>query len=55
MLTLLLQDPSAVGTLLLATTDTSGISIFRFFAGMFLILTFYIGALLFTYWISKGE
>lgn len=27
----------------------------RFFAAFFLILTFFCGALLFTYWISKGD
>ena len=29
--------------------------VLRFFAAFFLILTVYIGALLFTYWISKDE
>ena len=32
-----------------------GVSIPHFFAGFFLILILYGGALLFTYWISKGE
>lgn len=43
LLALLLQEsPSTTGIL-------------RFFAGLFLILTVYGGALLFTYWISKDE
>ena len=29
--------------------------VLRFFAAFFLILTVYIGAFLFTYWISKDE
>ena len=29
--------------------------VLRFFAAFFLILTIYIGAFLFTYWISKDE
>ena len=32
-----------------------GVSIPHFFAGFFLILIFFIGALSFTYWISKDE
>jgi hypothetical protein len=43
VLTLLLQE----------SLDTVGV--LRFFAGFFLILGIYVGALLFTYWISKGE
>jgi hypothetical protein len=35
--------------------EMAGVSVPRFFAGFFLILLLYIGALLFTYWISKGE
>jgi hypothetical protein len=31
------------------------VGVLRFFAGFFLILCIYVGALLFTYWISKGE
>jgi hypothetical protein len=37
------------------TGDPTGTGIFRFFAGLFLVLTFYITALGFTYWISKDE
>lgn len=44
---LLLQEGS--------TGDPTGVGIFRFFAGFFLILFLYIGALSFTYWISKDE
>jgi hypothetical protein len=33
----------------------NAIGVFRFFAGVFMILTFFSGALLFTYWISKDE
>ena len=29
--------------------------VLRFFAGFFLVLVLYIGAFLFTYWISKDE
>jgi hypothetical protein len=32
-----------------------GVSLPHFFAGLFLILTLYCGAFLFTYWISKDE
>ena len=35
--------------------ETYGVSIPHFLAGFFLILIVYGGALLFTYWISKGE
>ncbi len=41
--------------LLLLQSDTSGTGIFRFFAGLLLILTVYTSALGFTYWISKDE
>ncbi|HET7480822.1 MAG TPA: hypothetical protein VFJ72_15055 [Rubrobacteraceae bacterium] len=41
--------------LLLQDGATSGIGIFRFFAGFILVLCFYLGALGFTYWISKDE
>jgi hypothetical protein len=44
---LLLQEGS--------TGDPTAIGIFRFFAGFFLIMTFYLGFLGFTYWISKDE
>jgi hypothetical protein len=33
----------------------SATGVFRFFAGFAIILFFYIGALTFTYWISKDE
>lgn len=33
----------------------SDVSLFRFFAAFFLILTIYGGAWAFTYWISKDE
>ena len=46
-LALLLQEGS--------TGDPTAVGIFRFFAGFFLILTFYGGAWFFTYWISKDE
>ena len=35
--------------------EMAGVSLPRFFAGFFLILIIYTGALLFTYWISKDE
>ena len=35
--------------------EAYGVSLPRFFAGFFLILIIYTGALLFTYWISKDE
>jgi hypothetical protein len=38
-----------------STGDPSAIGIFRFFLGFFLIISFYIGFLGFTYWISKDE
>ena len=46
-LALLLQEGS--------TGDPTGVGIFRFFAAFFLIMFLYIGALTFTWWISKGE
>lgn len=46
-LALLLQEGS--------TGDPTAVGIFRFFAAFFLIVTFYLGALAFTYWISKDE
>jgi hypothetical protein len=46
-LALLLQEGS--------TEDPTAIGIFRFFAGLFLILTFYLGLFGFTYWIGKDE
>lgn len=35
--------------------DMSGYSLPHFFAAFFLILIIYVGAFLFTYWISKDE
>ena len=35
--------------------EVAGVSVPHFFAGFFLILILYAGALLFTYWISKDE
>lgn len=35
--------------------DYSATGVLRFFAGFFMILTIYIGAWSFTYWISKDE
>jgi hypothetical protein len=46
-LALLLQEGS--------TADPTAIGIFRFFAGFFIIMSFYLGFLGFTYWISKDE
>ena len=46
-LALLLQEGS--------TGNPTPIGIARFFIGFFLILTFYVGALIFTWWISKDE
>lgn len=46
-LALLLQEGS--------TGDPTGLGVFRFFAAFFLILFLYIGALTFTWWISKDE
>jgi hypothetical protein len=46
-LALLLQDGS--------TGDPTPIGVARFFIAFFLILTFYGGALTFTWWISKDE
>ena len=36
-------------------TNVDAASLFHFAAGFLLILSLYSGALLFTYWISKGE
>jgi hypothetical protein len=47
MLALLLQEGS--------TGDPTPIGIARFFIAFFLILTFFGGALTFTWWISKDE
>lgn len=47
MIALLLQQ----GT----TGNPTAIGIFHFFAGFVLILSFYLGLLGFTYWISKEE
>ena len=47
LLALLLQE----GT----TGDPTPIGVARFFIGIFLILSLYVSALLFTYWISKDE
>lgn len=44
---LLLQEGS--------TGDPTAIGIFRFVAGFFIIMSLYIGAFAFTYWISKDE
>lgn len=38
-----------------STANPTGIGVFRFFAAFFLIITFYLGFLGFTYWISKDE
>ena len=46
-LALLLQEGS--------TGNPTPIGIARFFIAFFLIMTLYIGALAFTYWISKDE
>jgi hypothetical protein len=46
-LALLLQEGS--------TGDPTPIGVARFFIAFFLILTFYGGALTFTWWISKDE
>jgi hypothetical protein len=46
-LALLLQEGS--------TGDPTPIGVARFFMGFFLILFLYVGALAFTYWISKDE
>lgn len=37
------------------SSGASATGIFRFFAAVFLIMSFYIGAWSFTYWISKDE
>ncbi len=39
----------------LALLEPNTIGVLRLFAGFFIILTFFTGALLFTYWISKDE
>ncbi len=44
---LLLQEGS--------TGDPTAIGVARFFIAFFLILSIYVGALAFTYWISKDE
>jgi len=46
-LALLLQEGS--------TGDPTAIGVFRFFAAFFIIMSFYLGFLGFTYWISKDE
>ena len=46
-LALLLQEGS--------TGEPTTIGVVRFFIAFFLILTFYTGALIFTWWISKDE
>jgi hypothetical protein len=46
-LALLLQEGS--------TGDPTPIGVARFFIGFFLILSLYVGALTFTWWISKDE
>jgi hypothetical protein len=38
-----------------STGDPTAIGLARFFIGFFLILSLYVGALSFTYWISKDE
>ena len=38
-----------------STGDPTGVGIFRFFAALCLIMTFFISFLGFTYWISKDE
>ncbi len=37
------------------TGNPTAIGVFRFFAAFFMIMTVYISALSFTYWISKDE
>ena len=46
-LALLLQEGS--------TGNPTPIGVARFFIGFFLIMSLYIGALVFTYWISRDE
>ncbi len=46
-LALLLQEGS--------TGDPTGVGVFRFFVGFFLVMFFYLSFLGFTYWISKDE
>lgn len=38
-----------------STGNPTGLGIFRFFAAFFLIMTFFLSFLGFTYWISKDE
>lgn len=38
-----------------STANPTGVGIFRFFAAFFLITTFFLSFLGFTYWISKDE
>jgi hypothetical protein len=38
-----------------STGNPTAVGIFRFFAGFFIVMTLYIGAWSFTYWISKDE
>ena len=38
-----------------STGDPTAIGLARFFIGFFLILSLYVGALIFTYWISRDE
>jgi hypothetical protein len=38
-----------------STGDPTAIGVARFFIGFFLIMSLYIGALAFTYWISRDE
>ncbi len=38
-----------------STGDPTAIGLARFFIGFFLIMFLYVGALIFTYWISKDE
>ncbi len=38
-----------------STADPTAIGVFRFFAAFFLILFAYVGALTFTWWISKDD
>jgi len=53
LLTLLLLQADASQTDPTANPDMIGL--LRFFVGFGLVLLLYIGALLFTYWISKDE
>ena len=38
-----------------STGNPTAIGLAHFFIGFFLILSLYVGALIFTYWISKDE